>query len=79
MSLADSLAELAGRPKGPPCTLIRIYASLTKSDAEALHAYMADVNVSSEAIWDALKMEGYQIAAVTVRRHRNRRCLCDVV
>lgn len=75
MSLLDEV-RAAQAPKGPPCALVAVYATLPKADAKDLRVALADPSIRGTTLAAVLKNRGFDVTEGKVRHHRNRKCTC---
>lgn len=74
MSLANTLKQTGkGRP-GSVCRVCRFLIELPKDDAATLREALAGSVYTHRQIADALTAEGWQVAPLTVGRHRRGVC-----
>jgi len=75
MGLAERIQENNWRAR-PVCTVSRVLEQLTPEDRQALLDALADPTVLLSAIERALRVDGIEIAAQTLGRHRRGDCHC---
>jgi hypothetical protein len=74
VSLLDEVRAYAA-PKAT-CSVPGVLASLPEDDAADLVAALADPTISGTAIERAMIARKIHLRSSTIRRHRNRGCLC---
>lgn len=77
MSLAATHATIRPARPGGTCSFVALYARLDEEDATWLRDALDDPDVASSTIAAALRVEGHDIAPVTVARHRRKECRCE--
>ena len=79
MAISDLCAS--GAPtvsKGPACTVCQLLNELSDTEATALRNLLADPLWRYSALSEALKAEGYNVAAFTLARHARGQCSAGV-
>lgn len=74
MSLLQDI--YAYRPAKMPCSFISVMQQLDEQDRADLVTALADTNVMTSAILNALKGRGFDVSKNTMARHRRGECAC---
>jgi hypothetical protein len=75
VTLADEVRRTRSQP-GPACAVSRL--NLDAADRADLDELLADVDVQSTAIGEALRARGHRVSDFSVRWHRRGSCACDL-
>lgn len=74
MTLLDD-AKAHQVQRGTPCSVLLLLHSLSEDDAAELQVALT-ADVEATALSRALTARGHRMSADSIRRHRNRVCLC---
>lgn len=74
MTLLDDIGAAQRRPGPKGCGVSSVLASLDAKDRADLEAALADPTYQGQAIARALTARGFDVAGLTVQRHRNGVC-----
>ena len=76
MTLEDRLLSLSGGTRDR-CPAQRLLDSLPEETARLLADLLADTDVPTYRIHQALRAEGIRVSRDTISNHRNARCYCS--